>query len=127
MSRRNLALAAIALALIAASLPGALQRVAGGAWAVSRSARGTDSVAVCVSNPAILTQWEHRGRICRSTTLLQTPGEAIVDYTCAGGEFGRTRLTMITPRTVRLETQGIHLGEPFGYIYHARRLGSCAR
>lgn len=117
-----------ALALSAAvAPPNALRAVEGGAWAVSPSSRGADSVSVCVSDSAQLMQWEHRGEQCRATILSQTRDSAVVDYTCRGADFGRSQLTMITPRTFRLESQGIHRGGPFAFKLYGQRLGSCAR
>jgi hypothetical protein len=113
-----------ALALGAAA-PTALKGVVGGLWAVSRSANGHDAVRMCAADPAALAQFEHRGRACTRVVLSDSQNETVIHYTCPAGDFGRTRLTVITPRSLRLETQGISGGLPFSYQLHARRVGSC--
>jgi hypothetical protein len=52
---------------------------------------------------------------------------AVIHYTCADGGFGRSDVTLITPRTLRIVTQGISGGQPFHYQLHARRVGNCPR
>ena len=117
-------LAVGAVALVAAA-PVALQDVAGGRWEVSRSANGHGATRVCVPDPAMLAQFEHRGGACTRVILSDRAGETVIHYTCQGGDFGRTKVTVITPRSLRLETQGISNGLPFSYQLHARRVGNC--
>ena len=113
-----------ALALGGAA-PAALRGVGGGSWEVSRSANGHGATRLCVADPAVLAQFEHRGAACTRVILSDKPGEAVIHYTCPAGEFGRTTMTVITPRTLRLESQGISQGLPFSYRLHARRVGNC--
>lgn len=122
---RSLILAAVAIAVAASAAPVALGGVAGGQWEVSRSATGAGASRVCVADPTMLAQFEHRGEPCTRVVLSDRSGEAVVHYTCPAGDFGRTRMTVLTPRSLRLETQGIHRGEPFFYRLHARRTGNC--
>ena len=113
-----------ALALGGAA-PVALKGIAGGNWEVSRSANGHGATRLCVADPAMLAQFEHRGEACTRVVLSDRAGEMVVHYTCAGGDFGRTRLSVITPRSLRLDTQGISRGLPFSYQLHARRAADC--
>lgn len=108
-----------------AAPPAALRGVASGMWEVSRSADGSGAVRQCVADPSGLAQWEHRGSACTRVILSDKGTEAVIHYTCPAGDFGRSRLKVITPRTLRIETQGIHSGEPFFYNLHARRVGNC--
>lgn len=112
-------------AVAATAAPVALRGVAGGQWEVSRSAQGTGGAKVCVPNVAALAQWEHRGAPCTRVVLSDSGSEAVIHYTCPAGDFGRSKLTVLTPRSLRIETQGIHAGEPFFYLLHARRTGNC--
>jgi len=112
-------------AAAAAARTGALANVAGGLWEVSRSASGAGAVRQCVANPAALAQWEHRGNACTRLILSDKGSEMVIHYTCPAGDFGRSRLTVITPRSLRIETQGIHGGGPFFYNLYARRVGNC--
>ena len=114
-----------AVAAVAAARTGALANVAGGVWEVSRSATGSGAVRQCVANPAALAQWEHRGSACTRVILSDKGTEMVIHYTCPAGDFGRSKMTVITPRSLRIETQGIHGGGPFFYNLYARRVGDC--
>ena len=114
---------ALAALLAAASLPTAM--VGPGEWEVSKSATGSRKDRTCLADPAILTQWEHRGKPCTRTIISSQGDRAEVHYTCTGGGFGRTQVKVLTPRTLRIDTQGISDGYPFAYVLHARRVGDC--
>lgn len=118
-------LAGLGSAATAAGAPALLPGVAPGLWEVSRSATGGSAVRQCVPDLAALAQWEHRGGACTRVVLSQTRTELVIHYTCAAGDFGRARMTVVTPRSLRMETQGIHDGEPFAYKLYARRRGNC--
>lgn len=113
-----------AAALGAATLPPVIAG-SGGLWEVSKSATGANAERKCVPNASALAQWEHRNAACSRTVLSATATEAVINYTCPKGEFGRSHVRVITPRTLRIETQGISQGFPFNYVLHARRLGDC--
>ena len=113
-----------ALALGAATLPPVIAG-SGGLWEVSRSATGANAERKCMPAAVALAQWEHRGAKCTRTIVSSTATETVVSYTCAGGGFGQSKMKVITPRTLRIETQGISGGLPFSYTLHARRVGDC--
>ena len=98
-----------------------------GLWDVSHSATGFAAERVCLADPMILTQWEHRGGACTRVVISEQGAEAKVQYTCAGGGFGQSVITLLTPRSLRVDTQGISGGLPFAYALHARRAGDCPR
>ncbi len=108
--------------LVAATLPRTM--VGPGEWAVARSADG-DGIRVCLADPAMLMQWEHRGKPCERTILNSTIDRAEVQYSCPGGGFGTSRMQVLTPRSIKVDTQGIADGLPFGYALYARRVGDC--
>jgi hypothetical protein len=111
--------------LTAATLPPTIAG-SGGLWEVSRSATGADAERRCVPSAAMLSQWEHRRAQCTRVVLSATATGAVINYTCAKGGFGRSKMQVITPRTLKIETQGIAAdGFPFNYTLHARRLGDC--
>ena len=114
---------AIALAVGGANLPRAMNGP--GAWEVGRSA-GSEGERVCLPDPAMLMQWEHRARQCTRVIVSSSVDHAVVQYTCSGGGFGTSRVEILTPRSVKVATQGIADGGPFGYVVHARRVGNCA-
>ncbi len=113
-----------ALVLGAATLPPAIAD-SGGLWEVSRSATGAGAEKSCVPQASVLAQWEHRKAQCTRVVISSTATEAIIHYTCPAGDFGHSKMKVITPRTLRIETQGISGGFPFNYVLHARRVGDC--
>ena len=118
-------LAMAATALIAAISPRALAPAAGGLWAVSADATGHDSEQVCISSPEVLAMWEHRAGRCTPEVISDVSSVARIRYTCSDGGFGDSKVTLITPRTMRIDTQGISGGLPFHYQRHARRVSDC--
>lgn len=118
------AIAAAGLALTAAG-PRALQPAAPGVWEVSRSADGRDGFRTCITDVAQLAQWEHRHGRCTRVVISDVGTKAVIHYTCADGGFGRSEMTLLTPRTLRISTQGISASYPFAYTLHARRVGNC--
>lgn len=120
-----LGLVAAALVLAAAALPPVIAS-SGGLWEVSRSATGANAERRCVPSASVLAQWEHRQSQCTRVVLSSTATGAVINYTCPKGGFGRSRMQVITPRTLKIETQGIGAdGFPFNYTLHARRVGDC--
>ncbi|MCA1654547.1 MAG: DUF3617 domain-containing protein [Sphingomicrobium sp.] len=124
-SRVGLLLAAVAVCGAARVQPGGIAAAQPGLWDVSHSATGAHAERVCVADPAVLAQWENRASGCTRTLLGEQANQITFDYRCAGGSFGRSAMTLLTPRTLRIETQGISGGLPFDYVLHARRVGSC--
>ena len=96
-----------------------------GLWEVSRSATGAAAERVCLADPMLLTQWEHRGGACTRVIISEQGATARVQYTCTGGGFGQSEIMLLTPRSLRVSTQGIADGLPFAYALHARRIGNC--
>jgi hypothetical protein len=114
-----------ALILAAAALPPTIANSAG-LWEISRSASGANAEKRCVPSATVLAQWEHRQIQCTRVVLSSTATSAVITYTCPKGGFGRSQVRVITPRTLRIETQGIAAdGFPFNYVLHARRVGNC--
>lgn len=130
MTRRSNHLLKLAVAagvlplLVAADRPQMLQRTEGGLWEVQVTGE-TKRQRVCVADTAVLAQFEHRGKACTRVVIRDTAALTEIHYTCAGGGFGRTTMTLITPRSLRLETQGISNQAPFYYVFQARRVGGC--
>ena len=126
MSRAlRLALIALVALPLAAALPRALAGAAGGLWEVGRSADGKDAQKLCLPDPTVLAQWEHRTARCTRVLISDQANHARFHYTCVNGGFGDSEMVMLTPRTLRVTTQGISDNYPFGYTLHARRLGDC--
>ena len=90
--------------LVAASLPHAM--VGPGQWEIGKTAseRGEK---ICLRDPAMLMQWEHRAKQCTRTIVTSSLDNAEVHYTCVGGGFGTSRVDVLTPRSIKVATQGI--------------------
>ena len=114
-----------AAALATASVPRALAPASGGLWEVSRSATGHNPTRICVATPDLLAQFEHRQQRCTRNVVSDSGSETLISYNCPGGGFGQSKMTLITPRTLRIDTQGISDNLPFHYQLHARRVGDC--
>ena len=117
------ACAGIAILAVAASLPSTM--VGPGEWEVSKNVNGSAGEKVCLSDPALLTQWEHRSKQCERVILSSSPERAEVHYTCNGGGFGTSRVEVLTPRSIKVDSQGIAGGYPFAFVLHAHRVGPC--
>jgi hypothetical protein len=117
---------AVALLLLAAaSQPKALTGVQPGLWELAGAPGAAQPVRRCVADVAALAQYEHDGKNCIRVVISDTADTTVIHYTCAGGGFGRARMTVLTPRSLRLEVQGISSNLPFNYMLQARRVGNC--
>ncbi len=124
LGRLSLLVAAVAV-LGAAQRPAALAVTSGGLWEIAGAPEARAPVRMCVADTAVLAQFEHRGKACTRLVISDTPTAAVIHYTCPGGGFGRSKLTLVTPRSLRIETQGISNDLPFYYVLQARRVGEC--
>ena len=121
--KRPAAYAVLAVLLGGANLPSAM--VGPGEWDISKSASGSGSEKHCLADSALMMQWEHRAKQCTRVIISASADRAEVHYTCVGGGFGTSRIQVLTPRSVKIDTQGISDGYPFAYVLHARRSGPC--
>ena len=123
-----LAGAAIAIVTLgAAQRPATLAVTSGGLWEISGVPGAKAPERMCVADTAVLAQYEHRGQMCTRLVISDTPTATVIHYTCPGGGFGRSKLTLVTPRSLRIETQGISDDLPFNYVLQARRVGECGQ
>jgi hypothetical protein len=113
-----------AMAAGAAQRPPSLARVEPGLWEIDRL--GPDArPRICIADPMTLASYEHRGKTCTRVVISDGPEGVLVHYTCVRGGFGESKLNVLTPRSIRIETQGISDDLPFNYILQARRVGEC--
>lgn len=120
------ALACASLALIGAARIGGIGSAERGVWEVSLSATGAHAQRVCVADPAWLAQWESRAATCAREQIGEQANRVTFQYRCSDGAFGRSDVTLLTPRSLRISTQGISRGLPFSYQLYARHIGPCA-
>lgn len=111
------------LALTAAVRPAVFTQTSGGLWEISRANGGRRNI--CIPDPTVLAQYEHLRASCSRNIIRNQRAHAEIHYTCAGGAFGQSTIELITPRSLRIETQGISDNAPFHYVLQARRIGNC--
>jgi hypothetical protein len=106
----------------------ALARLQPGRWQVrDLDAPTAPPRSICVADPQVLLQLEHRGASCSQIVVGKDSRSLTVHYTCAAEGFGQTTVKIVSPSAARVETQGIAHGRPFNYRADARRAGSCRR
>ncbi|WP_300973900.1 hypothetical protein [Sphingomonas sp. LHG3406-1] len=105
--------------------PAALAGVQPGLWETSRSATGQGAHRVCLRDMVLLATYAHAGDRCARTMLVDRPGFFVMQLDCGAGDFGRSRLSVTTPRSLKIESQGFHRGEPYDLTIYARRVGEC--
>ena len=116
---------AVGGAAVHAQKPHALANAAPGLWELTGVPGAKAPVRQCIGNLAALAQYEHRAKSCTPTTVSDNGKVTVINYTCPGSDFGRTSIKVVTPRNLRIDTQGISGGLPFAYAIDARRIGEC--
>lgn len=114
-----------ALAATAAQLPLALAQAQPGLWEINGAPGAATPVRQCLADVALLGRFEHRSSSCSAKTLKDAGTIAQIEYSCGGAGFGHSEVTALTPRSLRISTQGISDGAPFNYVIQAHRLGDC--
>ena len=110
-----------------AAAPSALAQVRGGLWEISGAPGTAQPVRQCVTDVLSLAQYEHRGKSCARTILRDEGLTVTVSYQCGAAGFGDSEIEVITPRSLRISTQGISDQLPFNYVLQAHRVGECAK
>jgi hypothetical protein len=118
---------ASALALIAAAQPSALAQTQPGVWEISGAPGAKAPIRQCVGDVASLARFEHRSNQCTAKVLKDDGSSVAIDYSCGGAGFGHSEIDVITPRSLRISTQGISKGLPFNYVLQARRIDDCPK
>ena len=123
----GLAIAGIAAALTvaAAQRPSVLAQIPGGLWAVSGVPGAKAPVRQCFGDGAVLAHFEHRSQNCSVKVTSDSSSSLVVDYSCGAAGFGHSKVDFITPRSLRIDTQGVSDKLPFSYVLQARRVGDC--
>ena len=110
--------------LTAAQPPSPLAQAKGGDWELT-GVPGAKTVHECVGNVLAFARYEHRGKSCSSKLISESATKVVVEYNCGGAGFGHSEIELITPRNLKVSTQGISDGLPFNYVLQARRAGDC--
>lgn len=127
MIRGRFLIVAAALALGGAKGPTALAEIKAGMWELG-GLPGTHAPArACIADVHQLTRYEHRAKSCTSKAISDNGRSTVIEYSCGGSDFGRTKIDVITPRNLKINTQGISDSLPFNYTLNAHRVGECAK
>lgn len=118
-------LAIAAIALLAAEQAPTLSQAQPGQWELAGAPGSKTPVRQCVSDIQSLARFEHRGKNCSSQVTSQRGSSTVVRYQCGSSDFGQSQIDVITPRSLRISTQGISDGLPFNYVLQAHRIGDC--
>lgn len=94
-----------------------------GRWEIR--ADGEPARAMCLADTAQLLQVRHGAAACSRLVIASDKQSATVHYSCPGAGWGRTTLRASTPRSVKIETQGIAENAPFAYSLEAKKTGEC--
>lgn len=131
--KRYLRITAVLGALVAGvTAPGLLARaplamldeLESGRWEL-RMRDGAAVERVCLREGRRLIQLRHPAAACERLVVNDGASEVIVQYTCKGQGYGRTRILRETNRLVQIDSQGIADGLPFAFVAEARRVGDC--
>ena len=116
----------VAAALIAASQPLALDGTKPGLWELAGLPGASAPTRACITDVQALTRLEHRTRSCTSKVISDDGRSTVVEYSCGPAGFGHSKVEVITPRSLKISTQGISDALPFNYTLQAHRVGECA-
>lgn len=135
-ARRVLRTAGVgALFLLSGAAPGqgakppltALGVIAHGEFALRESGdAGAQPRKLCLSDPSVLLQLRHGNAQCSQFVVENSADTTTVHYTCAGHGYGRTTVSVETPRLFHVQSQGVFDGMPFVLDMEGRRVGDCA-
>ena len=124
---RNLALLLLgsSVALVAAQQHSPLSEAQPGLWEVSGLGGAALPARQCVGDMTLLARFEHRTKACSANVVRQAGAMSVIDYNCGAAGFGHSEVTLLTPRSLRIATQGISDGLPFNYVLQAHRIADC--
>lgn len=108
-------------------VPPALGQVVGGVWEVTGPPGLRAPLRQCIADILTFAQFEHRSRVCSRTALGGSATSANYSYSCGPGDFGQSQIDVLTPRSLRISTQGVSQQLPFNYVIQARRIGDCPK
>ena len=100
----------------------AIAQIERGEWQL-RASDGSKR-SICVTDPRVLLQLRERSAGCTNFVVENGANAGRITFSCPTGKTD-TRITVETPRLVRIETQGISRGLPFTEEYEGRRTGAC--
>ena len=101
-----------------------LDQLESGRWEL-RERTASQPQRLCVPSGRRLIQLRHPSGQCDSFVVEDSAAQVVVQYTCQGHGYGRTRVRRETNRLVQIDSQGVADGLPFEFSVEARRVGDC--
>lgn len=96
-----------------------------GEWTLKeRGSRGPGK-KVCLGNPELLLQIQHRNANCTRYVIENGPKKLRVSYKCGNAGQGVTEIKQESSTLVQIFSQGIRNNAPFSINVEGRRTGSC--
>ncbi len=117
---------AAALSLTAAQQPPVLSALKAGEWELEGLPGSKAPSHQCIGDVRTLARLEHRANNCTSNVLSDDGRSTVIEYSCGGAGFGHSKIDLITPRSIKISTQGISDALPFNYTLQAHFVGECA-
>jgi hypothetical protein len=111
----------------AAEQPPSIAQAQPGLWEISGVPGATAPSRQCLADIAALARFEHRAKACSAKVLKTSGSMTSIEYSCGGAGFGHSEIQVITPRSLRISTQGISNGLPFNYVLQAHRVDDCPK
>lgn len=112
-------------ALVTAQQAPALSSLRAGLWELDGLPGAKAPSRECIGDVQAFTRLEHRAASCSSKLISDNGHASVIEYSCGPIGFGRSQIDVITPRSLRINTQGISDSLPFNYTLYAHRVGEC--
>jgi hypothetical protein len=122
---RLLVLLPAAVALVAAQPPPTFAQAQPGLWEITGVPGTHAPIRQCVADVATLARFEHRAKNCTAKVVKAAGNSEAIEYSCGAAGFGHSDINVLTPRSLKISTQGISGGLPFNYVLQARRVEDC--
>ncbi len=103
----------------------AMQGVAPGRWLFRMVGDVRPPRENCVVDPAVFLRMRLRAAECSRFVIDDSVDSLTVHYTCPGTGHVRTVLRADTPRSLRIDSEGMVNGMPFSDAMTVRRVGEC--
>jgi hypothetical protein len=115
------------LGLTAAQQPSGFFQAQPGIWEITGVPGTKTPIRQCIADLTAFARFEHRARNCRAKILKNSGSFTSIEYNCGSAGFGHSEIELLTPRSLKISTQGISDGLPFNYVLQARRIDDCQK
>ncbi len=96
-----------------------------GEWTLKGRGSVEPGKKVCLGDPGILLQIQHRETDCSRYVIQDTPNSVRVSYKCGSSDHGVTTIKRESSGLIQIQSQGIEGNAPFSFSVEGRRTGDC--